>query len=162
MIGPKRRDSGDGVVLHHGKLVSIRPAVDGIACQPLNPSVQLYRPRGNVAALYVADHGSPGVTGGMMTCLETLDAARGAKAAVEIFSLIAVGSGRRRQPFAFNGKQRLIFRIMAAFDPATRFARRNRKIDRSSAVGVVRFFALEIQKIPSRGMTADRKRVGVG
>src|SRR3546814_5535313 len=72
--------------------------------------LQLYRPRGNVAALYVADHGSPGVTGGMMTCLETLDAARGAKAAVEIFSLIAVGSGRRRQPFAFNGKQRLIFR----------------------------------------------------
>src|SRR3546814_9545193 len=86
-------------------------------------SVQLYRPRGNVAALYVADHGSPGVTGGMMTCLETLDAARGAKAAVEIFSLIAVGSGRRRQPFAFNGKQRLIFRILAAFDPDNRSAR---------------------------------------
>src|SRR3546814_9617201 len=75
----------------------------------------------------------------MMTCLETLDAARGAKAAVEIFSLIAVGSGRRRQPFAFNGKQRLIFRILAAFDPDNRSARRHRKIDRSSAVGVVRF-----------------------
>src|SRR3546814_7705288 len=116
MIGPKRRDSGDGFGLHHAKLVSTRPAVDGIACQPLKPSVRLYRPRGNVAALYVADHGSPGVTGGMMTCLETLDAARGAKAAVEIFSLIAVGSGRRRQPFAFNGKQRLIFRILAALD----------------------------------------------
>src|SRR3546814_5617881 len=68
----------------------------------------------------------------MMTCLETLDAARGAKAAVEIFSLIAVGSGRRRQPFAFNGKQRLIFRILAAFDPDNRSARRHRKIDRSS------------------------------
>src|SRR3546814_5802169 len=89
----------------------------------------------------------------MMTCLEPLDAARGAKAAVEIFSLIAVGSGRRRQPFAFNGKQRLIFRILAAFDPDNRSARRHRKIDRSSAVGVVRFFALELQKIPSRGMT---------
>src|SRR3546814_14308921 len=86
----------------HGKLVSIRPAFDGIACQPLNPSVQLYRPRGNVAALYVADHGSPGVTGGMMTCLETLAAASGDKAAVAIFSHIAVGSGRRRPPFAFN------------------------------------------------------------
>src|SRR3546814_7376481 len=91
----------------------------------------------------------------MMTCLETLDAARGAKAAVEIFSLIAVGSGRRRQPFAFNGKQRLIFRILAAFDPDNRSARRHRKIDRSSAVGVVRFFALELQKIPSRGMRSE-------
>src|SRR3546814_8583892 len=48
----------------------------------------------------------------------------------------------------------LIFRILAAFDPDNRSARRHRKIDRSSAVGVVRFFALELQKIPSRGMTA--------
>src|SRR3546814_13587741 len=88
-------------------------------------SVQLYRPRGNVAALYVADHGSPGVTGGMMTCLETLDPARGATAAVEIFSLIAVGSGRSRQSFAFHRHQRLIFRILAAFAPRNRSALRH-------------------------------------
>src|SRR3546814_16255257 len=44
--------------------------------------------------------------------------------------------------------------LLAAFDPDNRSARRHRKIDRSSAVGVVRFFALELQKIPSRGMTA--------
>src|SRR3546814_16356032 len=110
--------------------------------------LQLYRPRGNVAALYVADHGSPGVTGGMMTCLETLDAARGAKAAVEIFSLIAAGSGRRRQPLAFNGKHRLIFRILAAFDPDTRSARSHRQIDRASAFGEI-------------GQPASRDRLGL-
>src|SRR3546814_18118063 len=92
--------------------------------------LQLYRPRGNVAALYVADHGRTGVTGGMMTCLETLDAARGAKAAVEIFSLIAVGSGRCRQPFAINGKQRLIFRILAAFAQDNRSVCRHRTLNR--------------------------------
>src|SRR3546814_5110466 len=91
----------------------------------------------------------------MMTGLKTLNAARGAEAAVKIFAFVARGSGRCRQPLAFDRKKCLVFRVFSAIDPDNRTARRDRKIDRSSAVGVVRFFALELEKIRSEEHTSE-------
>ena len=107
-------------MLHDVELVSDRPALDGISFQAINPFVDLNGPCSYVACLYIADHGGPSVVGGMMPRLEALDSARRAEVAVEILSLVTVSSDRRRQPLAFDGEERLIFRILTAFDPDNR------------------------------------------
>lgn len=129
MIGAQSCNSGDGVVLDNADLIGGRPAFNSIAFQPVNPLIKLCYPGGNVAVLQISDHGGPGMAGGMMACLETLNAAGGAEAAVKILAFVALSPGRGRQPLALDRKERLIFRIFAAVDPDNRATWRYRKVD---------------------------------
>ena len=63
------------MVRHQIQLVLLRPTMNRISDQAVDPRIELPAPMGDILILNVSDHRGTGMRPTMMACLEPLDAA---------------------------------------------------------------------------------------
>ena len=84
------------------------PERRGRCRQLIDPLAELLPPMRDIPILHISDHRRERMIGGMDTALETLDSARRARVAEEIFARIALLGGRGGETFAFDGQKNVI------------------------------------------------------
>ena len=104
MVGLQSGKTRSGVMVVQCDLVAFGPSFHRLRHNAVDPTIELRSPEGAIFGLQVPDHRRAIVRSPMVARLETLDSARAAETADQIFALVAVRARRRGEALAFHGQ----------------------------------------------------------